>query len=778
MRYHRSRQREEMPPVDGKARFRRRQRAQRLDSELNDLGVRWWHIVFALPAAAISVFIGRWFAINVQRMKWGTIKGELVSWGVNLFERAPGPVVNNDLLIEEKLWMRDDFFEAKLGEGSKCPFERVSGLNEFEEYDDKIDIPDEMMSKPFIIEGLMESWPAMQNDRWQRYKLLKSYGKKSVASKTQTGIIYGGGKTNMKFTSFSRVLKDMRQSSGGIDDSFVFDSSILNSIPELKEDIEEHEAFVSWAKDDAGVAQSGNTWHIFSLGASRTGLPFHSHGPTWLGLVHGLKKWYIYPPGTGPPADYFNQTGIVSSVGAWVSDILPSMLDLPVAPMLDLEGATGAVNQQGYRPIEYTQRAGEILYVPAGWVHQTINIGESIAFGAQTVQSAEEKGRLADMALAHDPRNAEALKQKALSASHLAMQEDSRSKFSISGATLNGMVRISADPAAAEAGSRGNEGGGHNNPGTSTDFDKLVLQSEDTWLLLVLPMAPTAEGKEKVVEYSKLWNEVAGQLKGILSVGVVEGGALPDDTVEREDVVVLLSFGDRPEGMSARDAVETAALYDPRAGMTMELVTAFALQRMAERPGAKEGSVTTVGAKARRIYADAEKHVRALLEVFPLSPEGHSLLCEVLGHGGKRGEQVPAVERALALYTRLGQSKSLSPAAIAALYGQLAECYLGTEQPGKALPLLQRSLDTHPHYFEAYVDMIAAYSMVNDEEGVKNTLDKAEKAGLKRNHPEIRQVLARQGKNTGKGSPRRGGAKPPPGRRQMKQAPLSVKDDL
>ena len=73
-------------------------------------------------------------------------------------------------------------------EESKCPFERVSGLNEFEEYDDKIDIPDEMMSKPFIIEGLMESWPAMQNDRWQRYKLLKSYGKKSVASKTQTGI--------------------------------------------------------------------------------------------------------------------------------------------------------------------------------------------------------------------------------------------------------------------------------------------------------------------------------------------------------------------------------------------------------------------------------------------------------------------------------------------------------------------------------------------------------------------------------------------------------------
>ena len=774
----------------GKARFKRRKASDRLDDpDLDELGVKWWHFAFALPSAAIAVFFGRWLSINVQRMKdWGTIRGELKYFTMNLFEKVPGPVINDDL-IEDKLWLRDDFFEAKLGKEGNCPFERLSALNEFEEYDDKLEIPEEMMSKPFIIEGLMDSWPAMQDDKWQRYKLLKSYGRKSVASKTQTGIIYGGGKTNMKFTSFSRVLKDMRgrQTDGGDDDTFVFDSSILNSIPMLMEDIEEPEIFASWATEDGtAIDHSESTWHIFSMGASRTGLPFHSHGPTWLGLVHGIKRWYIYPPGTGPPPGYYNSTGIVSSVGAWVSDILPSLMDLPVAPMFDLKAPPAAKDQQGYRPIEYTQKPGEIVYLPAGWAHQTINIGESVAFGAQTAQSVEERERLADLALAHSPRNAEAIKQKALACAHLAMREDSRSKFSIPGATMNGMVRINADSvgtgAGGGSGSESNgDSGSHRNPGTSADFDKLVLQSEDTWLLLVLPIAPGPAGKEEAVQYSRLWNEVAGQLKGILSVGVVEGGALPDDSVEREDALVLLSFGDRPAGISAGEAVEAAALYNPRAGMTAELITEFALQRMAERPSAREGSVTTVGAKARRLYADAEKHVRAFLGVYPSSPEGHSLLCEVLGHGGKRGEQVPAVEHALALYSRLKESKSLSNAAVAALYGQLAECYLSTEQPGKAVPLLQRSLDTHPLYFEAYVDMITAYSMLGDEVGVGSTLDKAEKAGLKRDHPEVRRVLAGRGKSVDKlaGSrARRGTAKPPPGKSQMKQAPGSTKDGL
>jgi hypothetical protein len=39
------------------------------------------------------------------------------------------------------------------------------------------------------------------------------------------------------------------------------------------------------------------SWHMLSLGQSRAGLPIHVHGETWLGLVYGAKRWFLYPPG-------------------------------------------------------------------------------------------------------------------------------------------------------------------------------------------------------------------------------------------------------------------------------------------------------------------------------------------------------------------------------------------------------------------------------------------------------------------------------------------------
>ena len=573
---------------------RSRRTANIRDRNFDDLGISWWHFFFAIPAAAIMVFFGKMGAENFHLLRKGNWSGELAKLSMKLFERAPAPVARDNMPIEDKLWMRDVSFEAQMRVNKDCPFQKISAMDDFEEIDEKFDIPAEMLSQPFVIEGLMESWPAMHSDKWQRYKLLKTYGKKSIAFKTQSGIVYGGGKTNMKFTSFSRVLKDMRGRGDDVDDRFVFDSSVLNSMPDLIDDIVEPE-IPTWM----GMRE-GEMWHIFSLGASRTGLPFHSHGPTWLGLVHGLKRWYIYPPGTGPPDGHHNDTGIISSVNEWTADVLPTLRGLPQAPT-DLPGELDAHRSRGYRPIEYTQYPGQILYLPAGWSHLSINIGESIAFGAQRSQSASEKAAQADSALLRSPRNAEALIQKALSTAHLAMNEDSRSKFSITGATLNGMVRIQATSSRGSSTSNNNNNNKNNNDDdydSSIDFHNLVLQSEDTWLLLVLPMAPSEEGKEEVMKLSKIWNDVAGQLKGILSVGIVEGGALPDDTPERQDVVVLLSFGDRSEGITAREAVETAALYNPKAGMTIEEITAFALQRIAERPAAKEGSATTVGAKA------------------------------------------------------------------------------------------------------------------------------------------------------------------------------------
>ena len=62
----------------------------------------------------------------------------------------------------------------------------------------------------------------------------------------------------------------------------------------------------SW--DTRELNQQGITWHMLSLGASRTGLPFHIHGETWLALIHGRKRWFVYPPGASPPIGNYSNT--------------------------------------------------------------------------------------------------------------------------------------------------------------------------------------------------------------------------------------------------------------------------------------------------------------------------------------------------------------------------------------------------------------------------------------------------------------------------------------
>ena len=46
-----------------------------------------------------------------------------------------------------------------------------------------------------------------------------------------------------------------------------------------------------------GTADSPRKWAMISYGTDEAGLGWHAHGPTWLGIVTGLKKWFLYPPG-------------------------------------------------------------------------------------------------------------------------------------------------------------------------------------------------------------------------------------------------------------------------------------------------------------------------------------------------------------------------------------------------------------------------------------------------------------------------------------------------
>ena len=142
------------------------------------------------------------------------------------------------------------------------------------------------------------------------------------------------------------------------------------------------------------------------------GLPFHDSGRTWLAIIHGKKRWFLYPPGYSPliPTPPYSTFNPLRRVVDWMEEIYPRMTDFskPSSTHLSydsMEAEVDGVNSglhslnlentpsdtKYYKPFECIQYEGEIMYVPAGWQHMTMNIGETIAVGGQEPWLAGER---------------------------------------------------------------------------------------------------------------------------------------------------------------------------------------------------------------------------------------------------------------------------------------------------------------------------------------------------------------------------------------------------
>jgi hypothetical protein len=137
-----------------------------------------------------------------------------------------------------------------------------------------------------------------------------------------------------------------------------------------------------------------------------SGLPFHSHGMTWIAVVHGAKRWFVYPPGYNAPSDLEAASNPLFPVWTWFTRVYPRMVGLTKPPLR----GSGEEAVTGYRPLECVQRAGDVVFLPARWSHLTINIGETIAIGGQASLGASQRYSSAIEVLKQHPQNYEALK--------------------------------------------------------------------------------------------------------------------------------------------------------------------------------------------------------------------------------------------------------------------------------------------------------------------------------------------------------------------------------
>jgi len=272
--------------------------------------------------------------------------------------------------------------------------------------------------RPVLLRGLQDGWAARAN--WQRSRFRARFGQFPTQVSLGPTIVFGGGGRSSSrdlgagLDSMERHMRSAAATDAPLED-FTFDSEFLEAMPGIQRDYRTPEFFAAGFNSAQSMRQK-SSWHILSLGPTRGGLPSHVHGQTWLALVYGLKRWFLWPPGRGVDPGTWRRAGYHHLEGSW-------RWFQKVYPLLREEGEEGGAAAHE-RPLECVQRPGEVLYLPRNWKHLTLNVGEALGVGGQAGYSAAQ--RLEDNLAALDmrPDELEALLGAGLSHAHLWLQHE------------------------------------------------------------------------------------------------------------------------------------------------------------------------------------------------------------------------------------------------------------------------------------------------------------------------------------------------------------------
>lgn len=197
--------------------------------------------------------------------------------------------------------------------------------------------------------------------KWSLSSLKQEYGQWYVLSGNSLEIVRKGGNGDVQ-SSFTEFVDSLMQDKDEIGEPFyIFDRMFYNdsSLPRTLKPPKYFEI-----KD--GIDDS-----IFFLGASSSGVSFHKHADAWNGVIYGQKRWFLYPTTHTPPGGVY--PGFTQM--EWYSKVYPSLTE-------------------DHAPMECVQEAGEILYLPEGTYHGTINLGDTVAIGIQKKLAATETEKL------------------------------------------------------------------------------------------------------------------------------------------------------------------------------------------------------------------------------------------------------------------------------------------------------------------------------------------------------------------------------------------------
>lgn len=206
--------------------------------------------------------------------------------------------------------------------------------------------------EPVVIRGGGSQWDA--STVWSRSFLLERYASLKVDTGSSQAYVQAVGvqpRVQGGGVRLGEYLEKMRENDGEADPNYLFDkNSFFKQAPELLRDI----SLSAFGSHPPELIE----W-FFGIGGTNTGVVWHSHAEAMLAVIAGSKRVFLYPPSQTPPIHY----PVTMPQVRWLEKVYPLLKD-PV-------------------PIETELRGGDVLYIPPGYYHATINCGETVAVSAQ-----------------------------------------------------------------------------------------------------------------------------------------------------------------------------------------------------------------------------------------------------------------------------------------------------------------------------------------------------------------------------------------------------------
>lgn len=204
------------------------------------------------------------------------------------------------------------------------------------------------------------------------WKVMRALGRRAGSSRGGEGAEDDDNHPNQP-TSHQRQAQQLQHKE--LEPLYGFDGDLfLMSAPELYQDYLDPGFLTQTDTHEDKSKELNRHRDFFVLGQAGTGLVMHRHWEAWNTVVHGKKHWFLYPPDITPPLQF----PVTVSIQEWLSTIYP-----------EIKRQAGGGSKQVPLPLECTQHAGQLIYIPEGWYHATVNLVETIGVARQIQHNME-----------------------------------------------------------------------------------------------------------------------------------------------------------------------------------------------------------------------------------------------------------------------------------------------------------------------------------------------------------------------------------------------------